>query len=162
MYLYNNPNSYQKEPEEKNQNHIIIKNDSSEDSIDYSDKFNKILTDNCENENRLKNNMNNNTYFNFEDNKKNEIINEPEFNDNINYNYNSDFFAAFGNNVNKNNFYTLYYRDEIDERLDKYKNCPKLELDYKQNLREQLGIIFNLENIINQKLFSVQRQLENN
>ena len=159
---YNNPNSYQKEPEEKNQNHIIIKNDSSEDSIDYSDKFNKILTDNCENENRLKNNMNNNTYFNFEDNKKNEIINEPEFNDNINYNYNSDFFAAFGNNVNKNNFYTLYYRDEIDERLDKYKNCPKLELDYKQNLREQLGIIFNLENIINQKLFSVQRQLENN
>jgi hypothetical protein len=159
---YNNPNSYQKEPEEKNQNHIIIKNDSSEDSIDYSDKFNKILTDNCENENRLKNNMNNNTYFNFEDNKKNEIINEPEFNDNINYNYNSDLFAAFGNNVNKNNFYTLYYRDEIDERLDKYKNCPKLELDYKQNLREQLGIIFNLENIINQKLFSVQRQLENN
>ena len=106
--------------------------------------------------------MNNNTYFNFEDNKKNEIINEPEFNDNINYNYNSDLFAAFGNNVNKNNFYTLYYRDEIDERLDKYKNCPKLELDYKQNLREQLGIIFNLENIINQKLFSVQRQLENN
>ena len=159
---YNNPNSYQKESEEKNQNHIIIKNDSSEDSIDYSDKFNKILTDNCENENRLKNNMNNNTYFNFEDNKKNEIINEPEFNDNINYNYNSDLFAAFGNNVNKNNFYTLYYRDEIDERLDKYKNCPKLELDYKQNLREQLGIIFNLENIINQKLFSVQRQLENN
>ena len=140
---YNNPNSYQKESEEKNQNHIIIKNDSSEDSIDYSDKFNKILTDNCENENRLKNNMNNNTYFNFEDNKKNEIINEPEFNDNINYNYNSDFFAAFGNNVNKNNFYTLYYRDEIDERLDKYKNCPKLELDYKQKLREQLGIIFN-------------------
>ena len=46
--------------------------------------------------------------------------------------------------------------------MDKYKNCPKLELDYKQNLREQLGIIFNLENIINQKLFSVQRQLENN
>ena len=156
----NNLNVYTNDFENKNQNHIIIKNDSLEGSLDYSDHLNQMFADNYENDNGVKYNMNNYPLFNTDDNiKKNEIINEPDFNDNYNNPY---FYGIFGNNVNKNNFSTLSYRDELIERLDKYKKCPKLELDYQQNLREQLDIIFNLENIINQKLFSVQRQLENN
>ena len=148
--------------ERKNPNHIIIKNDSIDDSLNYSENLDKMLDDNCENENRLKNNVNNYEFYNLDENiKKNEINHEQEYIDN-NYNHNTDLFAIFGNNVNNTNFFNFYNRDEIDERLEKYKKCPKLELDYKQNLREQLGIIFNLENIINQKLFSVQQQLENN
>ena len=156
----NNLNVYTNDFENKNKNHIIIKNDSLEDSLDYSDHLNQMFADNYENDNGVKYNMNNYPLFNTDDNiKKNEIINEPDFNDNYNNPY---FYGIFGNNVNKNNFSTLSYRDELIERLDKYKKCPKLELDYQQNLREQLDIIINLENIINQKLFSVQRQLENN
>ena len=164
----NNMNNLINDLQDQNNNHIKINNYSSEDSIDYSDKIDKILDGNYGNENALKNNIiniNNYACFNIdENNKKNEINNEPEFIDNNIYNYNPDLFAIFGNNVNNNNnnFYQLYNGYENDELLDKYKKCPKLELDYKQNLREQLGIIFNLENIINQKLFSVQRQLENN
>jgi len=158
----NNFNVYTNGFEDKNQNHIIIKNDSLEDSLDYSDHLNKMFADNYDNENGIKDNINNYSSFNIDENiKKSELNNEPEFNDNYNYN-NTDLYAIFGNHVNKNNFSTQSYRDDIIERLDKYKKCPKLELDYRQNLREQLGIIFNLENIINQKLFSVQRQLENN
>ena len=158
----NNFNVYTNDFEDKNQNHIIIKNDSLEDSLDYSDHLNKMFVDNYDNENGIKDNINNYSSFNIDENiKKSELNNEPEFNDNYNYN-NTDLYAIFGNHVNKNNFSTQSYRDDIIERLDKYKKCPKLELDYRQNLREQLGIIFNLENIINQKLFSVQRQLENN
>ena len=158
----NNFNVYTNDFEDKNQNHIIIKNDSLEDSLDYSDHLNKMFEDNYDNENGIKDNINNYSSFNIDENiKKSELNNEPEFNDNYNYN-NTDLYAIFGNHVNKNNFSTQSYRDDIIERLDKYKKCPKLELDYRQNLREQLGIIFNLENIINQKLFSVQRQLENN
>ena len=159
----NENNNYLKDlEEEKNNNHIIIKNDSLEDSLDYSEKMNNNCNEDIENENKLKNNFNNFNCFNFDDNdKKNEINIEPELNDNYIYNCNHDLFATFGNNVNNynNNFYSLYNRDEMDERLEKYKKCPKLELDYKQNLREQLGIIFNLENIINQKLFFVQKQI---
>ena len=149
---------------DEQKNHINVENDSMEDSIDRSDKMDKMMEDNYENENTLKNNINNYNCFNLDENiKKNELNNELEFNDNNIYNYNSDLFALFGNNVNNNNnFYQLYNKNELDERLDKFKNCPKLELDYKQNLKEQLGIIFNLENIINQKLFSVQRQIGNN
>lgn len=158
----NNFNVYTNDFEDKNQNHIIIKNDSLEDSLDYSEHLNKMFADNYDNENGIKDNINNYSSFNIDENiKKSELNNEPEFNDNYNYN-NTDLYAIFGNHVNKNNFSTQSYRDDIIERLDKYKKCPKLELDYRQNLREQLGIIFNLENIINQKLFSVQRQLENN
>ena len=156
----NNLNVYTNDFENKNKNHIIIKNDSLEDSLDYTDHLNKMFADNYKNDNGVKDNINNYPLFNIDDtNKKNEINNEPDFNDNYN---NPDLYGIFGNNVNKNIFPTLSYRDELIERLDKYKKCPKLELDYRQNLREQLGIIFNLENIINQKLFSVQRQLENN
>jgi hypothetical protein len=156
-------NNLMKDFEEKNNNHIIIKSDSIEDSLDYSENMNKMLDDNYDNENGIKNNVNNYTCLNLEENlKKKEINNESEFNDNDYNNNNLDLFAFIGNNINNNNFYSLYNRDEIDERFDKYKKCPKLELDYKQNLREQLGIIFNLENIINQKLTSVQRQLEQN
>ena len=159
----NGMNNYIKDFEEKNNNHIIIKNDSIEDSLDYSEKINNLIDDNYENDNEIKNNINNYNCFGLDENQKKKEINiEPEFNDNDNDNNNNlDLFAFLGNNVN-NNFGSLNYRDEIDERLDKYKKCPKLELDYKQNLREQLGIIFNLENIINQKLSSVQRQLEQN
>ena len=157
----NNFNVYSNDFEDKNPNHIIIKNDPIKNPLAYSDNLNKMFEDNYENENGVKDNMNNYPLFNIDENiKKDEFNNEPDFNDN--YNNNFDLYAIFGNNVNNNNFSTLSYRDEFTERLDKYKKCPKLELDYRQNLREQLGIIFNLENIINQKLFSVQRQLENN
>ena len=160
--IENNFNNFTNDFERKNPNHIIIKNDSIDDSLNYSENLDKMLDDNCENENRLKNNVNNYEFYNLDENiKKNEINHEQEYIDN-NYNHNTDLFAIFGNNVNNTNFFNFYNRDEIDERLEKYKKCPKLELDYKQNLREQLGIIFNLENIINQKLFSVQQQLENN
>ena len=156
-------NNYIKDYYITDNNHIIIKNDSIENSIDYSEKINNIIDEDYENEQRSKNNNSNYTNFNLDEySKKNEIYNEPELNVNNVNNYNSDLFAFFGNNVNNNNFYSVYNRDEIDERFDKYKNCPKLELNNRQNLREQLGIIFNLENIINQKLFSVQRQLEYN
>ena len=158
--INNGMNNYIKDFEEKNNNHIIIKNDSIEDSLDYSEKINNLIDDNYENDNEIKNNINNYNCFSLDENQKKKEINiEPEFNDNDNGNNNNlDLFAFLGNNVN-NSFGSLNYRDEIDERFDKYKKCPKLELDYKQNLREQLGIIFNLENIINQKLFFVQKQI---
>ena len=158
----NGINNYIKDLEEKSNNHIIIRNDSLDDSLDYSEKMNNICNGEIENENKLKNNINNYNCFNLDENyKKNDLNIEPDLNDNYNYNCNHDFFATFGNNINNynNNFYSFNNRDEMDERLEKYKKCPKLELDYKQNLREQLGIIFNLENIINQKLFFVQKQI---
>ena len=158
----NNFNNFSNDFERKNLNHIIIKNDSIDDSLNYSENLNKMLDDKCENENKIKNNANNYEFYNLDDNtKKNEINHELEYIDN-NYNHNMDLYAIFGNNVNNYNVFNINNRDEIDERMEKYKKCPKLELNYKQNLREQLGIIFNLENIINQKLFSVQQQLENN
>ena len=124
---------YYKIFEEKNNNNIIIKSDSIEDSLDYSENMNKMLDDNYDNENGIKNNVNNYTCLNLEENlKKKEINNESEFNDNDYNNNNLDLFAFIGNNINNNNFYSLYNRDEIDERFDKYKKCPKLELDYKQ------------------------------
>lgn len=159
----NNINTFINNMEEQNNNHIIIKNDSMEDSLDYSDKVVKINEQNYENENIVKNDIYNFNCFNMNENiKKYEINNEPDFIDNNIYNYNPEFFAFFGNNVNINNYYQKYNKDEIDERLDINRKCLRLELDYKQNLREQLGIIYNLENILNQKLFSVQKQLGNN
>lgn len=160
--IENNFNNFSNDFERKNPNHIIIKNDSIDDSLNYSENLDKMLDDNCVNDNRIKNNINNYEFYDLDENiKKNEINHEQEYIDN-NYNHNTDLFAIFGNNVNNNNFFNIYNRDDMDERLEKFKKGPKLELDYKQNLKEQLGIIFNLENIINQKLFSVQRQLENN
>ena len=160
--IENNFNNFSNDFERKNPNHILIKNDSIDDSLNYSENLDKMLDDNCENDNRIKNNVNNYEFYNLDENiKKNEINHEQEYIDN-NYNHNTDLFAIFGNNVNNTNFFNIYNRDDMDERLEKYKKCPKLELDYTQNLKEQLGIIFNLENIINQKLFSVQQQLENN
>ena len=78
-----------------------------------------------------------------------------------NFRLNPEFFVELNDNVN-NNFNSLNQKDEVDERLEKLKNFPKIELEYKQNLKEQLNIIFDLENIINQKLFSVQKEIENN
>jgi len=160
--IENNFNNFSNDFERKNPNHIIIKNDSIDDSLNYSENLDKMLDDNCVNDNRIKNNINNYEFYDLDENiKKNEINHEQEYIDN-NYNHNTDLFAIFGNNVNNTNFFNIYNRDDMDERLEKFKKGPKLELDYKQNLKEQLGIIFNLENIINQKLFSVQQQLENN
>ena len=160
--IENNFNNFSNDFERKNPNHIIIKNDSIDDSLNYSENLDKMLDDNCVNDNRIKNIINNYEFYDLDENiKKNEINHEQEYIDN-NYNHNTDLFAIFGNNVNNNNFLNIYNRDDMDERLEKFKKGPKLELDYKQNLKEQLGIIFNLENIINQKLFSVQQQLENN
>ncbi len=103
---------------------------------------------------------NNNEILNLdENNKKNEIANNPKINNNIKTN--SNLFDEINDNTN-NNIITLNQKDEVDERLDRLKKIPKYELEYKQTLKEQLDIIFDLENIINQKLNSVQKELENN
>ena len=73
----NNFNVYTNDFEDKNQNHIIIKNDSLEDSLDYSDHLNKMFVDNYDNENGIKDNINNYSSFNIDENiKKSELNNE--------------------------------------------------------------------------------------
>ena len=140
--------------ENKNNN----KNISVNTSADLNDHLiKKQLLNNSENENKLVND--NNIDFNMDENiKKNEISNFPDFNEF--FRFNSDLFIELKDNVN--NFITLSQKDEIDEKLEKLKNFPKVELEYKQNLKEQLDIIYDLENIINQKLNSVQKEIENN
>ena len=135
------------------------KNNSINTSIDLNkNKNTKLLINNCENEN--KNDNDNNINFNLEENlKKNENKNDSEFN--CNFKINPIFFNVLNENSN-NNFISLNQKDEVDERLEKLKRFPKLEFEYKQNLKEQLDIIYDLENIINQKLFSVQKEIENN
>ena len=91
--------------------------------------------------------------------KKNEIPNYPEFNEN--FRINSDFFSELNENVN-NNFICLNQKDEVEEKLDKLNNFQKHDLEYEQNLKEQLDIIFDLEKIINQKIFLIQKEMENN
>jgi hypothetical protein len=61
--------------------------------------------------------------------------------------------------MNNTNYDLVDQKDEVDERLEKLKNY---QLEYKQNLKEQLDIISDLENIINQKLFSLQKELTKN
>ena len=85
--------------------------------------------------------------------------NYPEFNEN--YRIFSELFVDLNDNIN-NTIFPLNQKDEIDERLEKLKNFPKIELEYKQNLKEKLDIIYDLENLINQKLFSVQKEIDNN
>ena len=70
-------------------------------------------------------------------------------------------FNGLNDNVNNNDI-SLNQKDEVDERLEKLKSFSKVELEYKQSLREQLDIIYDLENIINQKLYSIQKEIENN
>ena len=140
------------------QNYIIIKKDSIEESNNF-DKSDKII-DYCEKENIKKNTVNNFQFLNSDENFiKNENLNEIELNDNNQYN--SDLFSIFNNNVNNINIYELYQKDNIEEILNKYKNGPKLELEYNQNKIKQIGKLFDVENILNQKIFSLQKYIEN-
>ena len=140
------------------QNYIIIKKDSIEESNNF-DKSDKII-DYCEKENIKKNTVNNFQFLNPDENLiKNENLNEIELNDNNQYN--SDLFSIFNNNVNNINIYELYQKDNIEEILNKYKNGPKLELEYNQNKIKQIGKLFDVENILNQKIFSIQKYIEN-
>ena len=140
------------------QNYIIIKKDSIEESNNF-DKSDKII-DYCEKENIKKNTVNNFQFLNPDENFiKNENLNEIELNDNNQYN--SDLFSIFNNNVNNINIYELYQKDNIEEILNKYKNGPKLELEYNQNKIKQIGKLFDVENILNQKIFSIQKYIEN-
>ena len=140
------------------QNYIIIKKDSIEESNNL-DKSDKII-DYCEKENIKKNTVNNFQFLNPDENFiKNENLNEIELNDNNQYN--SDLFSIFNNNVNNINIYELYQKDNIEEILNKYKNGPKLELEYNQNKIKQIGKLFDVENILNQKIFSIQKYIEN-
>ena len=140
------------------QNYIIIKKDSIEESNNF-DKSDKII-DYCEKENIKKNTVNNLQFLNPDENFiKNENQNEIELNDNNQYN--SDLFSIFNNNVNNINIYELYQKDNIEEILNKYKNGPKLELEYNQNKIKQIGKLFDVENILNQKIFSIQKYIEN-
>ena len=61
-----------------------------------------MIDDNYENDNEIKNNINNYNCFSLDENQKKKEINiEPEFNDNDNDNNNNlDLFAFLGNNVN--------------------------------------------------------------
>ena len=139
-------------------NYIIIKKDSIEESNNF-DKSDKII-DYCEKENIKKNTVNNFQFLNSDENLiKNENLNEIELNDNNQYN--SDLFPIFNNNVNNINIYELYQKDNIEEILNKYKNGPKLELEYNQNKIKQIGKLFDVENILNQKIFSIQKYIEN-
>ena len=150
----------------ENKNNNIIKNNSSNTSVDFNENINNInnintkqLLNNCENENKNEND-NNVADFNLEENlKKDEIQNYSDFNSN--FRINPEFFIELNENAN-NNFISLNQKDEVDERLEKLKHFPKFEFEYKQNLKEQLDIIYDLENIINKKLFSVQKEIENN
>ena len=151
-------NNYSIENNENKSNHLVIKNSSVNTSSDINENISSKNDEN-ENENKIENNNNNVDFQLDENNKKNEIINFPEFNDN--FGINCDLFMELNDNIN-NNFNALNRKDEVDERLEKLKNFPKNEFEYKQNLKEQLDIISDLENIINQKLFSIQRELENN
>ena len=151
-------NNYSIENNENKSNHLVIKNSSVNTSSDINENISSKNDEN-ENENKIENNNNNVDFQLDENNKKNEIINFPEFNDN--FGINCDLFMELNDNIN-NNFNALNQKDEVDERLEKLKNFPKNEFEYKQNLKEQLDIISDLENIINQKLFSIQRELENN
>ena len=140
------------------QNYIIIKKDSIEESNNF-DKSDKII-DYCEKENIKKNTVNNFQFLNSDENFiKNENLNEIELNDNNQYN--SDLFSIFNNNVNNKYIYELYQKDNIEEILNKYKNGPKLELEYNQNKIKQIGKLFDVENILNQKIFSIQKYIEN-
>ena len=140
------------------QNYIIIKKDSIEESNNF-DKSDKII-DYCEKENIKKNTVNNFQFLNSDENFiKNENLNEIELNDNNQYN--SVLFSIFNNNVNNINIYELYQKDNIEEILNKYKNGPKLELEYNQNKIKQIGKLFDVENILNQKIFSIQKYIEN-
>ena len=140
------------------QNYIIIKKDSIEESNNFG-KSDKII-DYCEKENIKKNTVNNFQFLNSDENFiKNENLNEIELNDNNQYN--SDLFSIFNNNVNNINIYELYQKDNIEEILNKYKNGPKLELEYNQNKIKQIGKLFDVENILNQKIFSIQKYIEN-
>ena len=140
------------------QNYIIIKKDSIEKSNNF-DKSDKII-DYCEKENMKKNTVNNFQFLNSDENFiKNENLNEIELNDNNQYN--SDLFSIFNNKVNNINIYELYQKDNIEEILNKYKNGPKLELEYNQNKIKQIGKLFDVENILNQKIFSIQKYIEN-
>ena len=143
---------------ENKNNNIIIKNNTINNIVDFNDNINSgQIINNSENE---KNIENDNLDITLEDKlKKNEISNYPEFNENIRIS--SDLFAELNDNVN-NNFICLNQKDEVDEKLDKLNNFPKHDLEYRQNLKEQLDIIFDLEKIINQKLFSIQQEIENN
>ena len=140
------------------QNYIIIKKDSIEESNNF-DKSDKII-DYCEKENIKKNTVNNFQFLNSDENFiKNENLNEIELNDNNQYN--SDLFSIFNNNVNNKYIYELYQKDNIEEILNKYKNGPKLELEYNQNKIKQIGKLFDVENILNQKIISIQKYIEN-
>ena len=143
----------------ENKNNNQIKNNSSNPSFDFNEHISsKQFINNSDNVN--KNEANNNIDFNLEENiKKPEIQNAPELNEN--YRIYSEFFIDINDNIN-NNLVSLYQKDEIEERLEKLKNVPKAELEYKQNLKEKLDIIYDLENIINQKLISIQKEIENN
>ena len=146
--------------ENKNNNNINFKNSSANTSVDFNENINTKQLIISENENKNENENDNNIDFNLEENlKKNAINNYSDFN--YNFHMNPDFFLELNENVN-NNFISLNQKDEVDERLEKLKNYPKFEFEYKQNLKEQLDIIYDLENIINQKLFFVQKEIENN
>jgi len=151
-------NNYSIENNENKSNHLVIKNSPVNTSSDINENISSKNDEN-ENENKIESNNNNMDFQLDENNKKNEIINYTEFNEN--FGINSDLFMELNDNIN-NNFIALNQKDEVDERLEKLKNFPKNEFEYKQNLKEQLDIISDLENLINQKLFSVQRELENN
>jgi hypothetical protein len=142
--------------ENKNNNTITIKNNDLNDGVDFNDNINPgQIINNSENENKLEND---NMAINLEDKiKKNEIPNYPEFNEN--FRINSDFFSELNENVN-NNFICLNQKDEVEEKLDKLNNFPRHDFEYEQNLKEQLDIIFDLEKIINQKIFLIQKEIE--
>ena len=144
-------------------NQIFCKNNSINTSCDYNENMNsRYLINNNENIDGNKTKNNNNIDYKLEENLKKENIKEnisnyPIFIDDIGIN--SDSYIELNERMNNTNYDLVDQKDEVDERLEKLKNY---QLEYKQNLKEQLDIISDLENIINQKLFSLQKELAKN
>jgi hypothetical protein len=144
-------------------NQIFCKNNSINTSCDYNENMNsRYLINNNENIDDNKTKNNNNIDYKLEENLKKENIKEnisnyPIFIDDIGIN--SDSYIELNERMNNTNYDLVDQKDEVDERLEKLKNY---QLEYKQNLKEQLDIISDLENIINQKLFSLQKELTKN
>ena len=139
-----------------NSNNYSLNTYNSNNDIMVKNKIEKITNNfNDSIENKIENDNNNCGIINLDEDIKNkEVLNYSEFDDH--FSLNSELFFGINDNIN-NNFNHFNQKDDVDEKIEKLKYYPKFELENKQNLKEKLDTIFDLENIINQKLFSVQK-----
>ena len=106
--------------------------------------------------------INNKTLFNVEENQQKKL--EPQ--NTLNYIFDSgsktNSFNELNDNINKNLIPSFHYEEEIVKNIENLKYLSNFEIESKLNLKEQLDIIFDLESIINQRLLSIQKEIEKN